>query len=289
MLLASMLVMRIFATMLEVRLLPMPSISIPTPAAAPAPTPPRTLDIATFARVTGLPVPPPEPLVLEPTQRVDASSVAVHTSLKVKLIGTLVNIGASYFSMASIQDATTQKVATYMEGDSVLGAPILSIERDRVIINNKGRKEYIDATLGDGEAPPPQPVAQAPVASEQAAPGNLDLGRGIKQLGENRYQIPRGELDRTLSNLNDVALQARIIPAFKDGQATGFRLFSIRPDSVYSRIGMQNGDVIRRINGYEMNSPEKALEIYTKLKESTHIEIDVDRNGTNVTKSYNIQ
>jgi general secretion pathway protein C len=84
-------------------------------------------------------------------------------------------------------------------------------------------------------------------------------------------------------------MQARIVPAFKDGQSEGFKLFSIRPDSIYTKIGVQNGDVIKRINGYDLNSPEKALEIYSKLKEASRIDIEIDRNGTSLSKTYTIQ
>jgi general secretion pathway protein C len=84
-------------------------------------------------------------------------------------------------------------------------------------------------------------------------------------------------------------MQARIVPAFKDGVAQGFKLFSIRPDSIYTKIGIQNGDVIRRINGYDLNSPEKALEIYSKLKEASRIDIEVERNGAVLQKTYNVR
>ena len=46
--------------------------------------------------------------------------------------------------------------------------------------------------------------------------------------------------------------------------------------------------MIERINGYEINSPEKALELYQKLRESSHVTIELDRNGQPVRKEYNI-
>ena len=67
------------------------------------------------------------------------------------------------------------------------------------------------------------------------------------------------------------------------------KLFSIVPDSLYSKIGIQNGDVIRRINGYEMNSPDKALEIYQKLRDANRIEIELERRGDTLRKSYSIE
>jgi general secretion pathway protein C len=190
--------------------------------------------------------------------------------------------------VASIQDMSNQRSTTYMVGDRIQGAEVLDIERERVIILNNSRREFIDNQPGDGAGavaaytPPPLP-AGPPVQ----APGVN--GNGIRAVSENDYEVPRTEIDRTLANLNDVAMQARIVPAFKDGQAQGFKLFSIRPDSIYSKIGVQNGDVIKRINGFELNSPEKALEVYSKLKEASRIEIELERNGSSIRKNYTIR
>jgi len=250
---------------------------------APVETQVSTLDLETLARLTGLKV-PDEPTVVEPGsgESVDPNAAPVRSGLSVKLLGTLV-AGDPKWSFASIQNMGNQKSTTYMVGDRVEGAEVLEIERARVIVANNGRREFIDGSAGEG-APaytPPTPVA--------AAPGKQSFGNGIKSTGDNEYEVPRAEIDRTLSNLNDVAMQARIVPAFKDGQAQGFKLFSIRPDSIYSKIGVQNGDVIKRINGFDMNSPEKALEVYSKLKESSRIEIDIERNGAPVKKTYNVR
>jgi len=244
-----------------------------------------------MSKLTGLPL-PKEPEVTAPTvPTVDLNSAPVRSSLRVKLLGTLIAALPEY-SVASIQDVVTLKSATYLTGDNVQGAEILEIERQRVIVLNNNRREYIDGTPGDGAAvayvPPTMPIVPAR-GSGDGAPPSVALGNTIKSTGENEYEIPRAEIDKTLSNLNDVAMQARIVPAFKDGVAQGFKLFSIRPDSIYTKIGIQNGDVIKRINGYELNSPEKALEIYSKLKEAARIDIEVERNGAAVKKTYNVR
>jgi general secretion pathway protein C len=111
---------------------------------------------------------------------------------------------------------------------------------------------------------------------------------GIRQVSENRYELDRKVIDTTLGDLNRVATDARIVPSFKNGVANGFKLFSIRPGSLYSSIGIENGDVVQRVNGYEINSPEKALELYQKLKESSNVTIEVERRGQVIRKEYNI-
>ena len=252
-------------------------------------TPMASLNLDRVAKALGLPVPKPEPTVMEPViPKIDENAAPVRTTLRVKLLGTLVSENMPQWSVASIQDIVTLKTATYMIGDLIQGAEVKEIERERVIVINNNRREFIDGTPGDGQTP----VVAAPIVAkpiDNGPPPSVALGSGVKQISDNDYEIPRAEIDKTLANLNDVAMQARIVPAFKDGVAQGFKLFSIRPDSIYSKIGIQNGDVIKRINGFDLNSPEKALEIYSKLKESSRIDIEVERNGAAVRKTYNVK
>ena len=115
-----------------------------------------------------------------------------------------------------------------------------------------------------------------------------DLGASIKKTGENSYEVGQGDIDKALNNLSELSTQARIVPAFEGGKTIGFKLFSIRPGSLYSKVGLQNGDVITRINGYEMSSPEKGLEIYTKLKDAKSVNVDLKRRGKPMTLDYAI-
>ncbi|MFH1810871.1 MAG: type II secretion system protein GspC [Pseudomonadota bacterium] len=164
-------------------------------------------------------------------------------------------------------------------------ATITDIEVTRVTFINEstGRREYI--AMG-AEPAKGVPVAAIKSSAKPAAGG--PTGEGIKQLSENSYEIAQSEVDATLSNLNTIATQARIVPSFQDGKANGFKLFSIRPGSLYAKIGIKNGDVIQRINGYEISSPDKALEIYTKLKDSKNVTVDLLRRGKPQSLEYGI-
>jgi len=243
------------------------------------------LDLEKIAKLTGLPL-PKEPDVQEPDQpSLDPNAPPTKSGLRVKLLGTLASVIAKW-SIAEILDLGSQRAQTYGVGDKILGAEILEIQRDRVIVLNNNRREYISNELEGAVAAytPPEPKRFG-----TSPEPNSGLGTGIKALSDSEYEVPRGEIEKTLSNLNEVAMQARIVPAFKDGKAEGFKLFSIRPDSLYSKIGIQNGDVIKRINGNDINSPEKALEIYSKLRDASRIDIDIERNGTSLRKTYNVR
>ncbi len=239
----------------------------------------------------------PAPAAADEAPPEDPGAGPAKTSLKVRLLGTLVASDPRW-SLATVQDLATQQSATYLVGERIQGAEVLAISRGEVLVRNGGRRELITPEPGEaGQAGAPStpgasptPVAVGPRVLEpdgSAPPKAAPLS--VRATGENQYELPRQELTQTLANLNDVAMQARIVPAFKDGAAQGFRLFSIRTDSIFAKIGLQNGDVVRRINGFELNSPEKALELYSKLKDAGRVEIELERNGSILHKSYTLR
>jgi general secretion pathway protein C len=82
--------------------------------------------------------------------------------------------------------------------------------------------------------------------------------------------------------INMISRGARIVPSMKDGKPYGVKLYTIRPSSLFGRLGFQNGDTVLAINGFALNSPETALEAYSKLRAATALAIDVVRRGNAV-------
>ncbi|HLM48396.1 MAG TPA: type II secretion system protein GspC, partial [Myxococcaceae bacterium] len=109
-------------------------------------------------------------------------------------------------------------------------------------------------------------------------------GVSVRQVGPGSYEVSRQELDAVLANPNQLLMQARVIPSHQ-----GFKMFSIRPDSLYARIGLQNGDVLQRINGLTINNVQDGLMAFHKLRESPRIELEVERNGQSMRMNYAVQ
>jgi len=254
-----------------------------TPQAAPQPQH-LELDADKVAKLFDVPLPkPPAPGDTAQPQRAGWNPVPVRSSLHGALIGTAIAEPAR-FSLCQITNPDVNETQVYAIGEKYQGARIYAIEKERVLIDNAGVNEYIDNSLA---APPSLGVT--PVV-QPGVPGQAQAGgEGVRQLSENQYVVARAEINNALTNLSDLATKARIVPSFKNGVANGFKLFSIVPDSLYAKIGVQNGDVIRRINGYEMNSPDKALEIYQKLRDASRIEIEIERRGETLRKTYSIE
>lgn len=209
------------------------------------------------------------------------------STVNAELVATVVSNSTPEASLALFTDRSKQEAEGYRLGDKLLDeAEIMAIEWRRVLVKHNGRCESF--SLEEQKEGSPR-VAARPAPRPRSRSDGPEFGKGVKKTGAGEYEIPRAEIDNVLSNLNQIATQARIVPSFHNGKANGFKLFSIRPGSLYSKIGIQNGDIIQKINGFEMNSPDKALEIYSKLKDADNISVDLVRRGKTKSLSYNIR
>jgi general secretion pathway protein C len=226
------------------------------------------------------PVDPAQEAQEEQKSHAGWSAVPVHSQLHGTLVGTAIAEPAQY-SLCEIINPDVNETSVYGVGERYMGAVIYQIDRKRVLLDNNGVNEYLDDNAGGAPAPN---VGVQPVPQPNASNDN-----DVKQLSPNQYVVSKNAINNALTNLSDLATKARIVPSFKNGVANGFKLFSIVPDSLYAKIGVQNGDVIHRINGYEMNSPDKALEIYQKLRDANRIEIEIERRGETMRNTYSIE
>jgi len=81
---------------------------------------------------------------------------------------------------------------------------------------------------------------------------------------------------------------ARIVPNFRNGKPIGFKLFSISPEDILAKIGLKNGDVVMRINGITVDSPDKALEAYERSKRLSRFVVAILRRGQEQTLVVNL-
>jgi general secretion pathway protein C len=129
----------------------------------------------------------------------------------------------------------------------------------------------------------------APGAPGAPGPGAPAAGTGIQQTAENEFTVPKTEVDSALENMSQLFTQIRAVPHFEGGQSIGFRLFAIRRGSLFDRIGLKNGDIIRSINGNEMTDPSKAMGLLSQLRDSNNLDVEITRNQQPQKLTYSIQ
>jgi general secretion pathway protein C len=199
------------------------------------------------------------------------------TECKVKLWGVVVhNDGSS--SYAIIEDLAAHKQDVYKVGEMAANCgTVKSVEWDRVILDRGGRDEILDLVNAQ-----PRPVGAVAVVPPPATDPH------ISQVNENEYNIERSEVDAALDNMNQLFTQIRAVPHFDGGKSIGFRLFAIRQNSIFDKIGLRNGDIIQSINGTDLNDPGKALALFQELRNQRELSVQIMRNKELKTVMYRI-
>lgn len=192
------------------------------------------------------------------------------------------------FSYLGIMDKATNDVKYYSVGDEFVesGVFVFDVMRSVIILDRNGVKECIYAGREKEEK-------KAPVIVDNNVAAGSSSNVDVKQTGANSYEVSSEDLERELKNLNKLSRDARIIPAFdKDSpdKSIGFKVFAIKSGTLFEKIGLKNGDIIQSINGMPIDSPDKALEIYSKLIEGTsNVKVDLTRHGQKQSLDYSIK
>lgn len=231
-----------------------------------------------------------EPVVVEPEPGEEgAGSEQQVLDIDIDLLGTLVSPQPEW-SLATVKFQGASKLIRI--GVKLLDrAEVVDIQPHYIVLQD-GPKQRLVKLWGEpqgqkaGQAGPPRTLAATGPAP---AAGGDAFAKGVKKTGPYDFQIDRGMLEENLQDLSKLGMQARIVPNYEDGKYHGFRMVGIRPDSLYKAIGMESGDLVKRVNGRDIDTPNKAIELFEQLRSSPTISLDVERRGQKITMTYQIK
>jgi S1-C subfamily serine protease len=174
------------------------------------------------------------------------------------------------------------------EGDvirAIDGAPTNTIEAVfNALANAKGHKK-VEIKLERAD----QPFTMTFVLEGTFDPAMMEGLQRIKKTSDSSYEIPADVLDMILADPMHATNSARVVPAMTGGKASGFKLYAIRPSSLWATLGLMNGDTLEKINGMELDSIEKALDAYSKLRDAKKLVVGIQRRGQPMELTYTIK
>jgi general secretion pathway protein C len=188
------------------------------------------------------------------------------TSLKIALLGTVT--GNEQNAFAVIEETDKRKQGLYKIGDSVQNATVKKILREKVVLR-VGTKDEI-------------------LTMEESAASRRDKRRRPSKSTERgtTITVSRKDIQNSLKDINNLMSQVRIRPHFKDGKSDGLSISRIKGGSIFSKLGLRNGDIVQKINGEPINSPDEVLMLYEKLKSGSRVSLEVTRKGEPKTMNY---
>jgi len=160
-------------------------------------------------------------------------------------------------------------------GDEVRpGVKLVEVRPDHVIVTRAGTRERIDLAE-------PHSASTGTRLAAQARGFRINVSRS----GANRYSLSRKELDQALRDPSQLEYLGQIgMPP-----GGGVRLDAAPAGSLAAKLGLQPGDVIRKVNGQPVASPGDLARLYQQFATMSQIDAELKRGNATVQLTYQIQ
>lgn len=183
-------------------------------------------------------------------------------ALGLKLVGTAVTDDPSQ-NFAIIEHQSTGNQGAYREGDRLGEVLIKKILSGSVVIGTKMGEQIL--AMGSGTS------AGRPPSSGEVA------------------HLDRKEVDSTLADQMQFMREIGVRPRFEGGRPAGFVIYSIEPESIFARMGLEDGDVIVGVNGKSFATTQPTMEFYGALKKGGTVSLEIKREDSKMELHFEIQ
>ena len=208
------------------------------------------------------PEPPPVPVVTEQ----DPAKPIVEAK-DFMLMGTV--SGDPSFARAVLQVFNVDDpVREYATKDTIGIDKIILIERDYIILKRGDLRVKLPVGMRMSEVVV-QATAKAALTATTSATGDV-----VKRT------LSRQEVNKVLKgNSSQIYKGASFGPILDNDVITGYKIHKVESDHFFYQIGARSGDIIKRVNGFELNDTERMFELWNSMKDARNVQIELERNG----------
>ena len=180
--------------------------------------------------------------------------------LALELLGTV--IGNPKDPIAFIKDLQSEKQGIYRLGSKVQDAKLIKIVLGEVVLERNGKEESLKL-------------------SKRARSWGGMNGDNLAIISINGDQIiiSRKGLLNEIKNVLPVLPKVKVKPYYEAKKATGLVVDGIPENSVIVQAGIRNKDVLKTVNNQVINSYQKALQVFNKVKNQQEIKMTLLRGG----------
>lgn len=214
---------------------------------------------------------------------------APETKLNIELIATIID---PINSQAVLKNLDNEKTNGYIVGEEVdiyksEKIKISRVESCKVILERRNGFETIKCKTANlaslTKSRPSQP--DRPTRTEKRDDdNNSELDKGIKEIGDNQFEVDQDLLDELLDDVNSIMSDIRVIP-----NEEGLKLFGMRRNTFFYKIGLRNGDTLNMINDVPLTDVTNALGIFEELKGQPDFTINLTRRKQKMTFEYEVK
>jgi hypothetical protein len=124
-----------------------------------------------------------------------------------------------------------------------------------------------------------------PGGEMQASGKNESIISG--QINTYRREFRRFEIGRRIvKEWPTIIRETHFSPYYSDGEVKGLQVISLPQESIISEIGIIKGDIIKELNGVELNDVADLASLWKRFKNENRFELSVERYGESFQFSY---
>lgn len=170
-------------------------------------------------------------------------------------------------ALAVIEIGPDRRQRFIHEGDSIGEVTVQKIQSDQVVFETaqgeriaRLNRIYLDSNKAGGT-----------LLSEQSKMKSLPTVLKRSQTVE----VDRKELSSSLSEIDTIIRNVKISAVKVYGRTAGVRISPVEPGSVFDKIGLKNGDVIKAVNGETIRKPKEAIALLERIRGGGELDIDI--------------
>ena len=181
----------------------------------------------------------------------------VFAALKPKHSYAILNTGAKTDQTARIGDVIQP------------GVTLKNVFPSYIVVNHEGVLQRVNLY---------QPVTTSPILQAETA------RLGISSVGYNAYRISRDSLSSALQNNAATIKLGQLSPS-----SGGLLVTEASRGSVAEKLGLQTGDILRKVNNQPVSTMADLSNAYQQFKQAPQVQLDLTRSGTQMQLRYNVQ
>lgn len=115
-----------------------------------------------------------------------------------------------------------------------------------------------------------------------------DLEDGI-EVDDDKVSIKKDLINDYIENFDKIWTDISIKEVVTANGIDGFKIRGIRKDTVFEKLGLKKGDIIKSINNIELKSYNDAFKIYKQINKIKNFNFKILRNGAEEEINYEIK
>jgi general secretion pathway protein C len=204
------------------------------------------------------------------------------TDLKLKLWGTVTGQNEGVYAV--IEDTKAREQNLYRAGDTIQNAVVKLILREKVVLKVGDNDEILAMEVNIGRGGSSRPGRKNVRSPSPGSAQKLPVSRYPRKI-----KLKGDQIQKAMENLGDLMEQATLRPHIENGQSAGISITGIKPNAIFRKMRLRNGDIITGVNGDSIDSVEDAIKVVEQLSSGSDIQLQIKRRGREQSLDYSIE